>query len=130
MSFESPLPPYGASDPSASFLALSTLDFLLIELVPMAYRLAREVDLKKDDELAGYTEEQLQAKEQEKREKKGNAGSVSTRQGTMAGGVSGMGKEDGDEEERDAVFWRLESLGYRVGLGIVERYVSHCSLAI
>ncbi len=28
-----------------------------------------------------------------------------------------------EEEAREAVFHRLESLGYRVGLGVVERYV-------
>lgn len=27
-----------------------------------------------------------------------------------------------EDEERDAVFYRLESLGYRVGQGLVERY--------
>ena len=28
-----------------------------------------------------------------------------------------------EDEERDAVFFRLEMLGYRVGQGLVERYV-------
>jgi hypothetical protein len=28
-----------------------------------------------------------------------------------------------EEEEREAVFWRLEGIGYRVGQGLVERYV-------
>lgn len=32
---------------------------------------------------------------------------------TAAGGV--------DDETRDAVFWRLDGLGYRVGQGLVER---------
>ena len=27
-----------------------------------------------------------------------------------------------EDEERDAVFYRLEMLGYRVGQGLVERY--------
>jgi hypothetical protein len=31
----------------------------------------------------------------------------------MGGGV--------DEETRDAIFWRLDGLGYRVGQGLVER---------
>ena len=38
--------------------------------------------------------------------------------GTAVGGT----KMD-EEEERDAVFFRLEMLGYRVGQGLVERYV-------
>lgn len=35
---------------------------------------------------------------------------------------NGEGRMD-EDEERDAVFYRLESLGYRVGQGLVERYV-------
>jgi trafficking protein particle complex subunit 6 len=79
MSFDTPLPPFNASDPHATFLNSSCLDLLLIELVPMAYRLANELSV---------SEERLD-----------------------------------DEEEREAVFYRLEMLGYRVGQGLVERYV-------
>jgi hypothetical protein len=81
MSFDSPLPPYNASDPSATFLNSSCLDLLLIELVPMAYRLANELQTGSDRELPAV----------------------------------------GEDEERDAVFYRLEMLGYRVGQGLVER---------
>ncbi|ROW14940.1 hypothetical protein VPNG_03360 [Cytospora leucostoma] len=70
MSFDPVMPPYNASDPHATFLSSSCLDFLLIEIVPMAYR-RRVLD---------------------------------------------------EEEERDAVFYRLETLGYRVGQGLVERF--------
>lgn len=42
------------------------------------------------------------------------------------GGVNGQGQRKMDEEEeRDAVFFRLEMLGYRVGQGLVERCVYH-----
>ncbi len=44
MSFDSPLPPYNASDPTATFLNSSCLDLLMIELVPMAYRIVNELD--------------------------------------------------------------------------------------
>ena len=84
MSFETPLPPYNASDPHAVFLNASCLDLLLIEIVPMAYRLT--------DELAART----------------------------------LGDSDGaadEEEQKEAAFRRLETLGYRVGQGLVERYV-------
>ena len=37
-----------------------------------------------------------------------------------AGGLGGTATVD-EEESREAVFHRLEALGYRVGLGIVER---------
>ncbi|KAI9718968.1 MAG: hypothetical protein M1812_003853 [Candelaria pacifica] len=78
MSFDTPLPPYNASDPHATFLNSSCLDFLLIELVPMAQRLADELSIPSE-------------------------------------------KMD-EEERREAVFYRLEVLGYRVGQGLVERF--------
>lgn len=33
-----------------------------------------------------------------------------------------------DAEERDALFYKLDSIGYRVGQGLVERYGSLCVL--
>ncbi|KAM3082253.1 hypothetical protein ACMFMG_004696 [Clarireedia jacksonii] len=82
MSFDSPLPPYNASDPSATFLNSSCLDLLLIELVPLAYRTVHALDVPSSSDANNKMEE---------------------------------------DEERDRVFFRLESLGYRVGLGLVER---------
>ncbi|MCJ1227735.1 Trafficking protein particle complex subunit 33 [Toensbergia leucococca] len=81
MSFETPLPPYNASDPHATFLNSSCLDLLLIEMVPMAYRLANELSIQ------------------------------------MPNGD----KLVDEEEHREAAFRRLETLGYRVGQGLVER---------
>lgn len=96
MSFESVMPPYNASDPHARFLAASSLDFLLIELVPMAYRVTNQVDGDGDRDSTGADPEAPQP---------------------------GLEKKQLDEEEeRDAVFFRLESLGYRVGQGLVERF--------
>ncbi|KAH8600783.1 transport protein particle component [Bisporella sp. PMI_857] len=89
MSFDSPLPPYNASDPSATFLASSCLDLLMIELVPMSFRVADEVD----------------GPERDKDDKEGK----------LAGGLD-------EDELRDAAFYRLENLGYRVGQGLVERF--------
>jgi hypothetical protein len=77
MSFDTPVPPYNASDPHARFLSASCLDLLLIELVPTAERIAEELS------------------------------------------ISGDKMED--EELREATFYRLESLGYRVGQGLAER---------
>lgn len=82
MSFDTPLPPFNASDPHATFLNSSCLDFLLIELVPMAHRMADELSIPSE-------------------------------------------KMD-EEERREAVFYRLEVLGYRVGQGLVERYSARC----
>ncbi|KAH8689705.1 BET3 family protein [Talaromyces proteolyticus] len=80
MSFDTQTPPFNASDPYARFLGASCLDLLLIEIVPMAERLASEFTL---------TEE----------------------------------KEKSEEDElREATFYRLDSLGYRVGQGLAERF--------
>lgn len=65
------------TDPNARVFSSSCFDFLLIELVPMAERMAKEL----------VTE----------------------------------GKEIEDEEVRETTFFRLESLGYRVGQGLAER---------
>ncbi|KAL2816373.1 transport protein particle component-domain-containing protein [Aspergillus cavernicola] len=70
--------PLNASDPRTRVLNASCLDFLLIELVPMAERLAK--DLAADDRLLD------------------------------------------DEEVKETAFFRLESLGYRVGQGLAERF--------
>lgn len=101
MSFEPVMPPYNAGDPTATFLSSSCLDFLLIELVPMAYRVTNELEA-----------------------------SASSVQGvTPAAAATGAEKDVAapraamdEEEERDAVFYRLETLGYRVGQGLVERF--------
>ncbi|KAE8339349.1 hypothetical protein BDV24DRAFT_152894 [Aspergillus arachidicola] len=74
MSFDTPAP----DEPQARALSASCLDFLLIELVPMAERLAKE--LSADDKIPD------------------------------------------DDEIRETTFFRLESLGYRVGQGLAERF--------
>lgn len=117
MSFDSPLPPYNASDPSATFLNSSCLDLLLIELVPMAYRVANELQ-PSDRETAANG---AGGGKSEAGEKYGSL--VGGGAGTAAGTHGGAGSKMDEDEERDAVFYRLEMLGYRVGQGLVERYV-------
>lgn len=114
MSLDPVMPPYNASDPSATFLSSSCLDFLLIELVPLAYRVAHERDLtpQAPEGNGGPSVESGST----------NNRAVSTGSGAVAGSSSAPRKLD-EEEELDAVHFRLESLGYRVGQGLVERYV-------
>jgi hypothetical protein len=47
------------------------------------------------------------------------------RRSSTAGAAKGTGTETvmDEEEEREAVFRRLDGIGYRVGQGLVERYV-------
>jgi hypothetical protein len=115
MSFESPLPPYNASDPSATFLNSSCLDLLMIELVPMAYRVVNEVEAGAEGREHVVGKENLES---------GRTPAVGSGGGGVSnGGVVNGGRKMDEEEERDAVFFRLEMLGYRVGQGLVERYV-------
>lgn len=77
MSFDTPIPPFNAPDPHARFLNATCLDLLLIELVPMAGRMAQE--------------------------------------------FSGSNGKLDDEDQRETIFYKLETLGYRVGQGLAER---------
>lgn len=98
MAFEPVMPPYNVSDPTATFLSSSCLDFLLIEIVPMAYRVTNELEAAAQDPSSASDRSQQPG--------------------------STPGKLLDEDEERDAVFYRLETLGYRVGQGLVERYCS------
>ncbi|KAI1777861.1 transport protein particle component [Hypoxylon cercidicola] len=113
MSFDQPMPPFNASDPSASFLSTSCLDFLMIELVPMTYRVANELDASEPPvpslDINGNGAAGA-----------GDVGSVAAT--AIATGTAGSARRLDEDEERDAVFFRLEGLGYRVGLGLVERF--------
>lgn len=107
--------PYNTTDPTASFLSSSCLDFLLIELVPLAYRVTHDLDgvTAKTDAASGNA---LAATP--------NDASASDRPVSSAAAAPRTSdqKEIDDEEELDAVHHRLETLGYRVGQGLVERY--------
>ncbi|KAH7308209.1 transport protein particle component-domain-containing protein [Stachybotrys elegans] len=121
MSFESVMPPYNASDPSASFLSSSCLDFLLIELVPLAYRVThdRDAPLLADSSASSPPPPPPAASKP--------SDAVSAVAGSsVAGALStatapGQRKMD-EDEELAAVHYRLDMLGYRVGQGLVERF--------
>ncbi|KAI0024871.1 transport protein particle component [Xylariomycetidae sp. FL0641] len=110
MSFDAPLPPFNASDPNATFVGTSCLDLLLIEIVPMAYRLAHELD----GTAAAAADEQSAKSENRK--------STTTTVTSPPPASARTATKMDDDEEREAVFFRLEALGYRVGLGLVERF--------
>ncbi|ORY63574.1 transport protein particle component [Pseudomassariella vexata] len=116
MSFEQPLPPFNATDPNASFLNSACLDFLLIELVPMAYRVTNELDAPQQKFAAAVSGA---GANNASTESIGGSMSQATAAGTA---TAGSGRKLDEEEERDAAFYRLEMLGYRVGLGLVERF--------
>lgn len=106
------------TDPTFSLLNTSCLDLLLIELVPMAYRITTDLAAREEEWIHGATSKQ----------KNRLSGTSNDASSTVAGTGMGTGGPVGgatatvdEEEAREAVFHRLESLGYRVGLGIVER---------
>ncbi|KAH6893568.1 transport protein particle component [Thelonectria olida] len=109
MSFEPVMPPYNSSDPTASFLSSSCLDFLLIELVPLAYRVTHDRDAPVTDSAISTPAD--------------GASTSHAVSSNAAGVASGTGaRKVDDEEDLDAVQYRLEMLGYRVGQGLVERF--------
>ncbi|WYZ40362.1 hypothetical protein EsH8_IV_000703 [Colletotrichum jinshuiense] len=126
MSFESVMPPYNATDPSASFLNSSCLDFLLIELVPLAFRVTRELDTAPADANGSGTAAAAggDALSSVGHSQGGGAGAGGAAPSSAGDGTAtaGSGRKMDEDEERDAVFYRLETLGYRVGQGLVERF--------
>src|SRR6478735_1616769 len=109
MSFEPVMPPFNSSDPSANFLSSSCLDFLLIELVPMAYRVTHERDSIASESNGAPAD---------------TASTSHAVSSSAAGIMAGTATRKDEEEDMDAVHYRLEMLGYRVGQGLVERCAS------
>lgn len=120
MSFDTPNPPYNASDPYATYVNASCFDFLLIELVPLAARTSAELALRdeewvlKNDADTGGTASSAAA-----------AAAVVRQNGhdsEAARKASGAAAIPVDDASREALQYRLDMLGYRVGLAIAERY--------
>jgi hypothetical protein len=104
-------------DPTFSLINTSCLDLLLIELVPMAYRITADLAAREEE----WTKDGANSSSATKANRLSGASNDASVGG--AGGPVGAATVD-EEEAREAVFHRLENLGYRVGLGIVERFVS------
>lgn len=97
----------GGSDPTAAYVNMSCFDLLLIELVPLAERMAREYESSLD------------------RPSLVNRPSKAANAASTAGGAATYTAGDGLPETtlfKETVHYRLESLGYRVGLGLTERF--------
>jgi hypothetical protein len=116
-------------DPTFSLINTSCLDLLLIELVPMAYRITADLAAREEEWIHGSSASPAARPKRLSGSTSNDAASTvaggTTRGGgTDAGGHAGGAATVDEEESREAVFHRLEALGYRVGLGVVERYVS------
>ncbi|KAL1628553.1 hypothetical protein SLS56_005785 [Neofusicoccum ribis] len=122
MSYETHPPPASVNDSGPGYINSSCMDFLLIELVPMAYRMAAELAAREDEYVTPGNPGATTGRRASAVAATNGAGST-PKSGTTPriaeGGVVGSADE---EELKDAVLYRLEMLGYRVGLGITERF--------
>ncbi|EOA89159.1 hypothetical protein ACJQWK_09589 [Exserohilum turcicum] len=108
-------------DPTFSLVNTSCLDLLLIELVPMAYRITADLAAREEEWIHGSSG--AKPKRLSGASNDASSTAAGTVRGTDGGPVGAGGTATVDEEEsREAVFHRLEALGYRVGLGVVERF--------
>lgn len=126
--------------PSDPKVAAATLDFLLIELVPLAQRMAVELHARDTALLAASMDRNLALNtstsggalgltSSSAAEKRQSVKSMGTNTAGGAGTNKDVEDEDEDEERRsEDVMWRLDALGYRVGQGLVERYASPSSI--
>ncbi|KAF2733513.1 transport protein particle component [Polyplosphaeria fusca] len=101
------------ADPTSTLVSASALDFLLIELVPMAYRISADLAAREEDWMRGSSSKPRSSED--------DSASATGTIGRTIGDAGGGGTVD-EEEAREAVFHRLETLGYRVGLGVAERF--------
>ncbi|KAF3925896.1 hypothetical protein ABW20_dc0104799 [Dactylellina cionopaga] len=119
MSFEAPLPPYNFTDPTATFFSASCIDLLLIELVPLVQRMA-EAAPTLDIPASSYPRTV------------GNPPTTPTPTTSPGNTLSGppatpaaptvADKPTEEDAVREDLYNRLENLGYKVGIGLVERF--------
>ena len=120
-------------------LNVSCLDFLLIELVPLAQRITDQLHAREQALIDEFKRSKIFHKDAavantpKGKERESNAPTVTVTDGTSTSSVKDSSTADGmgstalgtatvmDDETREAVFWRLDGLGYRVGQGLVER---------
>jgi hypothetical protein len=107
MAFQTPQPPSTIDDPTATYLGASVFELLLIELVPMAYRIAADLAAREEAFLGNQPEKEVDGTELTK--------------SLGIGGIGGSITGREEEETRESVHYRLDRMGYRVGQGLVER---------
>lgn len=128
--------------------AASALDFLLIELIPLAQRITEQLHAREQALIDEYKRSRIFHKSQPSARKTAAspttqiqdakresgvpsepAAVASAKESTVAEGddaetstvITSLGFPVMDEETREGVFFRLDGLGYRVGQGLVER---------
>jgi hypothetical protein len=116
------------ADPNDPVLASSCLDFLLIELVPLAQRIADQIHVRD----TALREEFAKSLIFNKPNQSTTTGAQSTPQrhstttttnasATETEATTGMPGYQDTEERKEAIYNRLDRMGYRVGQGLAER---------
>lgn len=136
-------------DPLNPRVASSALDFLLIELVPLAQRITEQVNAREQALIDEYKRSRIFNRTASKRPADksasqqgstedtnaiagitvtdGSVKDVAAAGGTGIGGdaetgtMTSIGFPAMSEKTREGVFFRLDGLGYRVGQGLAER---------
>ncbi|KAI4841869.1 transport protein particle component [Aureobasidium sp. EXF-8845] len=121
-----------SSDPK---VAASTLDFLLIELVPLAQRIATDLHARDTALLSSSLERNAtlntstlasSTTQQQALPLQPNRSSLKTTTATAPSTSTPLNDDDDTDPElstaiQESVHYRLDALGYRVGLGLVEK---------
>jgi trafficking protein particle complex subunit 6 len=149
MAFDQTFAPLAAPtfDTAGPHVSTSCFDFLLIELVPMTYRLASDIATREQTALGRRRQlnggksqqQQRQTTQATNRRHSATSASTSTVKGTTSiqqngksahahtpglgiGGIGGSVAGMDEDETREMILYRLDSMGYRVGLGIVDKF--------
>lgn len=104
----------------------STLDFLLIELVPLAQRVTEQILAREQLLIDEYKKSKIFNQQSQHRDSADDAQTNGAVKDTSpAAGqdekMTSLGFPAVSEETQEGIFWRLDGLGYRVGQGLVER---------
>ncbi|KAI4718283.1 transport protein particle component [Aureobasidium sp. EXF-10727] len=119
-----PTDPTHTNDPR---VAASTLDFLLIELVPLAQRIAADLHQRDTALLSSSLERNAtlntaaSASTTQNRQSLKSTDAATARSTTAATAAEDEDDEDSADALQESVHYRLDALGYRVGLGLVEK---------
>ncbi|KAK5134932.1 hypothetical protein LTR08_006023 [Meristemomyces frigidus] len=128
-------PPPPDDDAQNPKVAASALDFLLIELVPLAQRLTEQLHAREQALIDAHKRSRIFNRAGSRGAGKtlglvGSGGDGGDGRGVTvtedaaegAAGVTSLGFPVMEERTREGVFVRLEGMGYRVGQGLVERF--------
>lgn len=115
-------------------VASSCLDFLLIELVPLVQRVTDQLQAREQALIDEYRRSKIFSKSSNRNSIQSRTdGDAGTQSIVVDGDVKSKSNEAQEEDltilgfpevkdnARDAMFYRLDGLGYRVGQGLVER---------